>query len=58
MSIKSIASLLGFLVIGLLIFLKMYINDYISKPVKPKILLKKITSIIKRINAVNKDEDS
>ncbi|MDC0116810.1 response regulator transcription factor [Flavobacteriaceae bacterium] len=32
-------------------------DDYISKPVKPKILLKKITSIIKRINAVNKDED-
>ena len=32
-------------------------DDYISKPVKPKILLKKISSIIKRINAVNKDED-
>ncbi|MBC8398933.1 response regulator transcription factor [Flavobacteriaceae bacterium] len=32
-------------------------DDYISKPVKPKILLKKITSIIKRINVVNKDED-
>ena len=32
-------------------------DDYISKPVKPKILLKKITSIIKRINAVNKHED-
>ncbi|MBC8304491.1 MAG: response regulator transcription factor, partial [Pelagibacterales bacterium] len=25
-------------------------DDYISKPVKPKILLKKITSILKRIN--------
>ena len=29
-------------------------DDYISKPVKPKILLKKIASIIKRIN-LNKD---
>ena len=31
-------------------------DDYISKPVKPKILLKKIASIIKRINANSKDE--
>jgi len=31
-------------------------DDYISKPVKPKILLKKIASIIKRINVNNNDQ--
>ena len=31
-------------------------DDYISKPVKPKILLKKIASIIKRIYSNSKDE--
>ena len=31
-------------------------DDYISKPVKPKILLKKIASIIKRINVNNDDK--
>jgi two-component system alkaline phosphatase synthesis response regulator PhoP len=31
-------------------------DDYISKPVKPKILLKKITSIIKRIYSNSSDE--